>query len=388
MPDTTSQATVEQQVDIATTARATVDAVKRTIDIPTLIPGTVLDYDATTRNANVHIDGDDVGSSISAANIMPADPNDGSRVMIGFFPPRGVFLIGTSGAITGDAPDSGATGPTGPTGPVGATGATGVTGATGPAGGGGFAGMLQVDPAGGGDYTTLKGALDHIAGAGGTGHWLIFVRGQTSETADISFSTTDLTIIGQGADSAIGALSHNVTLATSVAMSDVTINAIDITINYITLRGGGLYATSDLIINNSFSSVNAYLHGGSTVQFEGTCSIYGGTLDSPSISIDNFDYTIEGIRLTSPGDFFSWTGGTLTGVVNLVGTLNIKGASNSYCTMNLLLESVGTFNVQKNRNMGVINGNGNILTVSGDNNKFVVSVSITTTNTGTGNVIL
>lgn len=78
---------------LATTAAAIVEKAAEKVVIPTLVPATVLGYDISTRTATVAIDGDG-GEASTVDNITGHFLGVDQRVMVGFFPPHGVFVVG------------------------------------------------------------------------------------------------------------------------------------------------------------------------------------------------------------------------------------------------------------------------------------------------------
>jgi hypothetical protein len=85
--------------ELLTLAAAVVAKVKDQIAIPTLVPATVLSWDASTWIATVAVDGDD-GDTIQCGNLTGLPLSVDTRVMIGFFPPRGVYVVGVLNAAS------------------------------------------------------------------------------------------------------------------------------------------------------------------------------------------------------------------------------------------------------------------------------------------------
>lgn len=74
------------------------------LSTPVHRPATVADFDSLNATVTVLVDGD--ASTIPALNAMPVVPPVGSRVLVLFEPPNGVFVIGRIGSLDVAVPHS------------------------------------------------------------------------------------------------------------------------------------------------------------------------------------------------------------------------------------------------------------------------------------------
>jgi hypothetical protein len=81
------------QQDIALLAKQIVAKVESKVPIPTMVPGTVVSYDGPSAYTTVALDGDE-GAQTGCINITSLSLAPGDRVMVSFFPPRGIFVTG------------------------------------------------------------------------------------------------------------------------------------------------------------------------------------------------------------------------------------------------------------------------------------------------------
>jgi hypothetical protein len=94
-----SSATKLSHEDLVAIARATAKLAGG--GNPSLQPGTVVGYDNTRGDTQIHLDGDEAGSVMIASNLTSSFLFGGQRVMIAFYPPRGTFVIGMIPPVAG-----------------------------------------------------------------------------------------------------------------------------------------------------------------------------------------------------------------------------------------------------------------------------------------------
>lgn len=79
-------------------ARATIDAAKAAIQVPTLVGGIVNNYDPSTGIAAIKLDGDPPDVSTPVPSLLDDPLHVSQRVQVLQYPPNGAAVIGTSAA--------------------------------------------------------------------------------------------------------------------------------------------------------------------------------------------------------------------------------------------------------------------------------------------------